>query len=532
MEDWPHQKRTYDEILRLVAAGHHKIAVTIPTGGGKGRIIVRLAQYASSLGKGTAVYVNRRLLTDQTSGVFDDHGIIHGVRAAGWKDERELRVQVCSVQTEGSRQLRREGLKQWDIHECLFAIFDEAHLFANATGKRLIDKHVQRGHVCVGFTATPLDMGGLFDVLLIGATNSELRACGAIVPARHYGCEEPDLRSIGKVSLDGGDLTEQQQRKAMGSVSPDGKPDIKIHKLFGRVFAEFRRLNPEQRPTILFAPGVAESAWFAQEFYRRGVSAAHIDGERIWVDGEWYHSDHKVREEMLDGSRTGRIKVVCNRFVLREGVDAPWLSHGILATAFGSVQSYLQSCGRLLRSGGGSEWVTIQDHGGNYLRPGLGSVNADRQWELGMTARSYAGVKEARMRKPDGDPDKEPEPFLCPRCKMVTRSATCQSCGFVIAGRRVRFVMGSDGDLREYHGDAYRPLPTARRPDTAELWEKVFWQMRNAKKPKTFRQIVGWFVQQHGYRPPADLPFMPRAELDWFRNVRDVPINQLRGKDG
>lgn len=211
MEDWPHQKRIHAEVLRLVAEGHHKILVTAPTGGGKSLNIVRLCQHAQSLGKGTAVYVNRRLLTDQTSSVFDDWGLQHGVRAAGWKDERELRVQICSIQTEGSRQFRREGLKQWDIHECMFAIFDETHLLNNKTGKRLIDKHVERGHVCVGFTATPLDLAGVFDVLLVGATNSELRACGAIVPARHYGCEEPDLRSIGRVEL-GDDLTEQRQQ--------------------------------------------------------------------------------------------------------------------------------------------------------------------------------------------------------------------------------------------------------------------------------------------------------------------------------
>lgn len=126
----------------------------------------------------------------------------------------------------------------------------------------------------------------------------------------------------------------------------------------------------------------------------------------------------------------------------------------------------------------------------------------------------------------------EPEPFLCPRCRMVTRSRVCQNCGYEIAGRRVRFVMGSDGNLREYHGDAYRPLPTERRPDTAELWGKVFWQMRNANKGKTFREAVGWFVRQHGYRPPRDLPYMPLDDLDWFRKIRDVPVGKLRAKDG
>ena len=58
--------------------------------------------------------------------------------------------------------------------------------------------------------------------------------------------------------------------------------------------------------------------------------------------------------------------VLCNRFVCA-GIDAPWLAHGIFATIFTSLQSYLQSGGRLLRSFPGIDAVTIR-HGGNWWR--------------------------------------------------------------------------------------------------------------------------------------------------------------------
>src|SRR5690606_19790965 len=109
-------------------------------------------------------------------------------------------------------------------------------------------------------------------------------------------------------------------------------------------------LNPDRLPTILFAPGVKESIWFAEQFHSKGIRAAHIDGDDIWIDGEYYTSNHQLREEIRKMSESGELPLVTNRFVLREGIDWPFLAHGIFATVFGSLASYLQSGGRLLRN--------------------------------------------------------------------------------------------------------------------------------------------------------------------------------------
>ncbi|MTW08883.1 hypothetical protein GM524_13540, partial [Streptococcus pneumoniae] len=73
-------------------------------------------------------------------------------------------------------------------------------------------------------------------------------------------------------------------------------------------------------------------------------------GESLIVDGEELKSNRETRRQVLDEVASGEIKVVCNRFVLREGFDLPQLYHGVLATCFGSICSYVQSVGRILRS--------------------------------------------------------------------------------------------------------------------------------------------------------------------------------------
>ena len=240
------------------------------------------------------------------------------------------------------------------LHDAQLVIVDEAHMQKGKMADAILTEHRQAAANIVLVTATPIDLGlvaGVEPKLVVAGKTSELRRRGALVPARHFGPDEPDTRKVRKQVWE---YTENDVRKIM-----------MVQGIFGRVLTEFRRLNPDQRSTILSAPGVQESIWFAQQLTAAGVRSAHIDGKDCWIDGEFHRSDMDGRQQILDGSKDGSIKVVCNRFVLREGIDAPWLAHAIFATIFGSLQSYVQSGGRLLRAFPGLESVTIQDHGGN-----------------------------------------------------------------------------------------------------------------------------------------------------------------------
>jgi DNA repair protein RadD len=505
MNLWPHQKQGVDDVLAALQAGHKRVCLTSPTGGGKTAMIAEIARSFLEAGSRVVLYTNRKILVEQTCRVLLAAGIDHGVRAAGHADERHLPFQVSSLMTENARVLKRNV---WKLHDADLALVDEAHAMTGDVAKAILDTHVEEGGAYVGFTATPLDLSGVYEKLIVAGTCSELRACGALVPALHYGPDEPDLKKIGRFQL-GVDLTERQQVKAM-----------MVPGIFGRVLEWWRRLNPQGHPGILFAPGVAESLWFAQQFEAAGVKSAHIDGEEVWVGGKFYKTDRVARREVLDGSRSSEIKVLCNRFVLREGVDAPWLRVAILATVFGSLQSYLQAGGRLLRAHPGVDHVTVQDHGGNWWRHG--SLNADRDWELGSTSRIEAAIRAERLRT-----KKDREPCRCPRCGLILSVMKCV-CGYEVEARKkTRPVIQANGEERILEGDAFRPRRLTTNPEAAKIWERMYYRAR--KSGMTFAQAEALFAVENNWGwPPRDLPFMPKNWLEGFkRRVADVSREEL-----
>lgn len=499
---WPHQSFGISEVARLRTEGVRRICLTSPTGGGKSVIICEMIADEVLHGRGAVLYTNRKMLREQLSGVLDRYGIHHGIRAAGEEEGLDRKVQVSSLQTEHSRVYRS---KQWALHPASLVIIDEAHMQKGAVAQQIMKDHLVSGATIVGVTATPLDLDGLYDELIVAGVTSELRKCGALVRADHFAPDEPEAKMV--------------VRKKTGEVEIDGKMRaIWSQHVFGRVLSEWKRLNPEQKPTILFAPGVGESVWFAQQFHEQGISAAHIDGDECWVNGNAYASDRAARDGILGGVRSGEIKVVCNRFVLREGIDLPELEHGILATVFGSLQSFLQSGGRLLRAAPGKTVATIQDHGGNFWRHG--SLNVDRLWKIGDTARVIEAMRTERLQS-----KVELEPIVCPKCHACRMSGPqCWKCGFA-HHRKARIVIQADGKLREQTGDIFRPKATRSEPDSAQLWKQMYYRARNGNR--TFRQAEALFFMENGYYPSRDLPLMPRNEADWYRRVPAVAIGEL-----
>jgi superfamily II DNA or RNA helicase len=489
--------------------------VTVPTGGGKTLVMKMVAERALKRGGSVVIYANRRALIDQMSDKMIEYGLYHGVRAAGYEDEREHRFQISSIQTEAARVLRS---KKWTLHDATTVLVDEGHLHTTGAAKKILDAHVGSGAKVGLFTATPIQMATVADELVIGATISELRECGALVVADVFGPDEPDMRAFkaSKLRPDGSTvgMSEAAIRKA-----------VMTPTIFGRVWEWYDRLNPQRMPGILFAPGVNESLWFAEKFCEKGVNAAHLDGDNVWVDGELHKSDSTIRGQVLADSKSGRIKVLTNRFVLREGIDAPWLRHGILATMFSSVQSYIQSVGRLMRATEGKDRCLIQDHGGNWWR--WGSPNEDRAWTIHDTPSSAFGLRAERLRK---SPDAEP--YRCPRCGRIWgRGSRCNpaigGCGFEFDRRlRSRPVVGTDGTLRELTGNVFKPRAILRTFDAVDRWRKMYYRSRN--KGRSFNAAAALFAYENNWQwPDRSWPLMPLNEHDWFRKVGDVPTHLL-----
>ena len=227
--------------------------------------------------------------------------------------------------------------------------------------------------------------------------------------------------------------------------------------------------------------------------------------------------------EIAERTKCGNLRIVCNRFVLREGIDWPFLHHGIFATVFGSLTAYIQAGGRILRAHPGLTHVVIQDHGGNWWRHG--SLNSDRQWHLQYTDRIAAGVRESRIRE-----GVDPQPRVCAKCKKCRLYGhTCPFCGYV-ATYSNRPVLQRDGSLREMRGDVFvkRRVATDSERLRSEWCGRVL-ACRRSKKPTvrstTFAQLEVRFARDNNWRyPPRDWPMMPTSEADWFRPVCDVEV--------
>ncbi len=518
MNPWPHQLQGVQQVLDALAAGVRRVCLQAPTGAGKTLMMEMVARHIIDRGNKVAIYSNRKMLIDQLSDDFQAAGVGHGVRAAGHEDERDLHaLQICSIQTEHTRVVRKGT---WaTLHAAGagdLAIIDEGHLHTGDQAQEIRRRHLVSGGATLDVSATPFGLGGCCDQLVQAGTMSELRACGALLPAMCFAPDEPDLKALRKMR-EGQDPTEAVNRQAMMTPS-----------IWGRVSKWFEITNPEHKPSILFAPGVRESLWFAEQFSKRGIPAAHIDGEEVWLDGKLYRSDREARRAVLEGSRDGRVVVICNRFVMREGVNCPWLAHGIFATVFGSIQSYIQAGGRLLRAHPSLAQVTIQDHGGAWHR--FGSLNADRIWSLNDTAEMTTCQRADRMRR-----RQEPEPFRCPQCARVwTRGTVCHpahgGCGYVLQPgvKRSRPVVSVDGELRLVQGDIYKPRRISTASNGPQLWERMYHRSRTETGQRTFRAAAALFAMENRWGwPNPSWPLMPIDADDWFRLVRDVPIDRL-----
>lgn len=499
-ELWPHQLRGLAQLRERMKPGA-RICLACPTGGGKTVMMTELLKED----RRAVLYTNRKMLLDQTSRVLDDNGIRHGVRAAGYATDFTKEIQLASIQTEDARTLKR---RSWDLHEADVVLIDEAHVNKEATVNELVTRHLDDGACVVGFTATPLNIGHMYDELIVAGVTSELRECGALVPAHHFAPDEPDCAKIKRTKT--GEFTYGDIVKA-----------IMTHSIVGRVIDSWRKLNPEGKPTLLFAPGVKESLWFAEQLVEAGIPAAHIDGDTIWTNGSLYESDRFAREELKKLLQNGEVEIVCNRFVLREGIDWPFVQHMIFATIFGALTSYIQSGGRGLRASPGKEHVVIQDHGGNWWRHG--SLNSDRDWQLDHTDYVVGEMREQRLRE-----KKDVEPILCPKCMAVRAGgAVCKNCGHAQSVKS-RMVVQHDGSLREVKGDIFRPRTTYKRPDIRDKWKTYYFRAKNSKNQMTFNQARGLFAYENNWQwPPSGLPLMPTQEADWFRPVKEVPADRL-----
>lgn len=500
MIDWPHQVRGVEGVAEAFRGKAPSVCLTAPTGMGKSIMAHRIVEW----GHPTLLLCHRSMLMEQWAEGFLQKGFDFGMQASGWAPGFSENLQVGMLQT----VIRRWEAGQAELPYAEIVIIDEIHAFTGATVQALIEEYINRGAFVVLITATPVGIGHLTNELVVAGYPRDGIKCGALIPARHVAPDEPDYKCF------------QQGAPALLQLRNELKETI-LKVICGRVLDHYKRLNPEQRPAILFAPGVEESLWFTEQFNAAGIPWSHIDADVIVLNGVKMNANRENRKRLMEASRTGETKGISSRFVMREGIDAPWLYHGILACTVSGLSAYLQMIGRLLRAYPGMENVIIQDHGGNYHRHG--SCMAPREWSLEDTD---AKIRQKRMEALRNG--KEREPVVCPKCNGVrSDGAVCPYCGFAYRGKR-RMVIQTDGTLKEVFGDIYYPRKVCVDPDAHRQWRDCVYACKNSGR--TFTQARGLFMKRNrGQVPGPDFPLMPINEADWGMRVADVPMTRMTG---
>jgi superfamily II DNA or RNA helicase len=449
-----YQSRALDELRAAIRAGHRRILLALPTGGGKSVIFSKVIASANEKKNPVLFLVHKRELVRQASGHLKNEGVPHGIIMAGEVMNLDAANQVCSKDTLHRRAVASMKLV---LPPARVIVVDEAHRTGTTTYNDILDQYPDA--ILIGVTATPTrkngrGLGAQWDKLIVVTTVAELQEMGFLCQTRYMVPAIPDLKNIGTQD---GDYVEEQLQKLMDDA-----------KLIGSVVDHWLRYA-ENRQTIVFATGVSHSMHLRDRFLLAGVPAAHVDGGTL----------RKERDAIFAAFERGEIRVLCNCNIATEGLDIPDTGCVVLARPTRSIVFHLQSIGRGLRPKEDGSDCLIIDHAGNVLR--LGPAEREHEWSLDDQTTVYENDAKRESEKKER---KETE-YVCGGCGTLFKSSpVCPHCHTPL----------------ESHG---------RAVDTAK-GELTLYRVKEEKKPakkqfsmqekQRFYSMLLWRAQEKGYQ--------------------------------
>jgi len=221
----------------------------------------------------------------------------------------------------------------------------------------------------VGLTATPYRLGRgadgmsilkfltrtrprIFDKVLYYCQIGELLSKGYLANLSYYDLTTLNLEMV-KSNSTGADYDEK-------SLKLEYERSGFYDKLTTTTLRVLRPKSGVPRKGVLvFTRFIKEADNLVEKMKMKGINAAIVTGE----------TPKKEREQILEGFKAGRIKVVANANTLTTGFDYPELDTIILARPTKSLALFYQMCGRAIRPCKGKDaWVI--DLGGTYRRFG------------------------------------------------------------------------------------------------------------------------------------------------------------------
>lgn len=332
--------------------------------------------------------VDRIVLAEQTSRVFNHYGITHGIIQADNPEYFPDRmVQIGSIQTLNRRDIDKYGL----------ILIDECHCHHDAHTK-LFESN--KDAFIIGLSSTPYakDLGKYYEFFIEPVTVKEMVKQKELVPFEIYA---PPIADLTKLKIGNGDYTEESLSEAYDKVD-----------IVGDVVKTWKKLTPNKK-TIVFGVNVAHIKHLSKVFNQAGVKACQINA----------YQGKAERKEALDGFIYGDIKVLCSVEVATKGFDCPSVEVVALAVATKSNMKWEQTTGRGFRLSSGKDKCIILDFGGNAERLGFPDDYNLVKLDDGTKHNSKTKIKERPEQKPKN----------CPSCDFVKAPGIrkCPACGFL-----------------------------------------------------------------------------------------------------
>lgn len=385
-----YQSEAVERTRAAIRAGARNVLICAPTGAGKTQIASHLIEESRRKGRRSAFIVDRLSLINQTSEVFDGHGIDHGViQSDHYRFKPSLPVQICSVQTVSRRR--------WPDADLI--VVDEAHVLHEAVKTRI----ASRDTITVGLTATPFTkgLGKFFDAIINVTTTNTLIEQGWLSPYRIFSCAEPNMDGVKVTSLGEWDQVETSKRAL---------------EVVGDVVVEYMK-HGDGRKFICSAVDTAHVEELQRQFLAAGINAASY----TFKDRDEDRADTVNEFRKPDSSIRGLITVTA----ASRGFDVPSVSCIIMARPLRkSLAEHIQLFGRGLRISEGKKDCLVLDHSSNCAR--FWSA-CNEFFENGWSELDDGTKKEKQKNK-----EREVEMVKCPSCRHMHRPMPhCPNCGHV-----------------------------------------------------------------------------------------------------
>lgn len=413
-----YQSSAIEALRTKIRNGQKRLILCAGTGAGKTLMSGHLLKQAHRKCSYALFIVDRVALVEQTSAVFDEYGIPHGiVQGMNARYAPRENVQVCSAQTLANRRLPRDP----DL-----IVVDECHTRYKGT-LDFIARYPDA--VKIGLTATPFTKGmaNEWDGVVNVIPTRELINTGYLIEPKIYVAKSPDDAELGLNSF--------------GEFSDESAASAGI-RIVGDVVAEWIGKTNEHfggaAKTIVFSPTVEHGRELCDAFRAAGYNFQQIS----YLDKNDDERSAKIREFRRPDSEIVGL-VSCG--VLTKGFDVPEVRIGISCKPYRkSLSSHMQEIGRVMRPlpDGLPKKALWLDHSGNIERFALEMYDV---WDNGVGELDRSTKRDSENRERT---EITREKVVCPQCSGAIRGSICTSCGWERPARSNITI--ADGELHEF----------------------------------------------------------------------------------